>query len=257
MQNDVQPIDGKQASPAFQAMPVASATSAPLLSFRSVSKVYGQQAAAVHALEAVSLDVREGEFVAITGPSGSGKSTALSIFGILETPTSGEYRIEGVPVQNLAKNVLALLRNSRFGFVFQQFNLLSRTSALENVTLPLIYAGVSSHERNARAREALDSVGLPGRYDAHPNQLSGGQQQRVAMARAIVNNPSVILADEPTGNLDSKMGKEIMQLIQKLNRERGITVLMVTHDASIAAYAGREVSFRDGRIENDVVRIHP
>ncbi len=245
MQNDVHPVNGKQSDPA---------ASAPLLSFRNVSKVYGQQAAAVHALNDVSLNVHEGEFVAITGPSGSGKSTALSIFGILETPTSGEYRIEGVPVQNLAKNVLALLRNSRFGFVFQQFNLLSRTSALENVTLPLVYGGVGGHERNARAREALDSVGLPGRYDAHPNQLSGGQQQRVAMARAIVNNPSVILADEPTGNLDSKMGKEIMQLIQNLNRERGITVLMVTHDASCAAYAGREVSFRDGRIENDSTR---
>jgi putative ABC transport system ATP-binding protein len=232
----------------------AQTSDQPLLSLREVTKIYGQQAAAVRALDSIDLDVREGEFVAITGPSGSGKSTALSIFGILETPSAGEYRIEGIPVQNLAKNVLALLRNTRFGFVFQTFNLLSRTSALENVTLPLIYAGVGARERNARAREALASVGLPGRDDAHPNQLSGGQQQRVAIARAIVNNPAVILADEPTGNLDSKMGKEIMQLIQRLNRDRGITVLMVTHDASCAAYANREVFFRDGRIEQDIVR---
>ncbi len=242
MENDLHPSDGVN-----RGRPEAAA----LLALRDVTKIYGEQAAAVRALDDVSLAVREGEFVAITGPSGSGKSTTLSIFGILETPTSGEYLIEGIPVQNLAKNVLALLRNRRFGFVFQTFNLLSRTSALENVTLPLVYAGVRSRERNDRAREALDAVGLRGRYDAHPNQLSGGQQQRVAMARAIVNRPSVILADEPTGNLDSKMGKEIMLLIQNLNRDRGITVLMVTHDATCAAYAQREVTFRDGRIESD------
>ncbi len=222
-----------------------------MLELRNITKIYGQQASAVRALDRITLGVNDGEFVAITGPSGSGKSTTLSIFGILETPTAGEYLIEGIPVQNLAKQVLALLRNNRFGFVFQTFNLLPRTSALENVMLPLIYAGVGTRERTARAKAALDSVGLPGRYDAHPNQLSGGQQQRVAIARAIVNNPSVILADEPTGNLDSKMGKEIMQLIQNLNRDRGITVLMVTHDASCAAYATREVSFLDGKIERD------
>src|SRR5581483_7476586 len=171
----------------------------PMLELRNITKIYGQQASAVRALDRITLGVNDGEFVAITGPSGSGKSTTLSIFGILETPTAGEYLIEGIPVQNLAKQVLALLRNNRFGFVFQTFNLLPRTSALENVMLPLIYAGVGTRERTARAKAALDSVGLPGRYDAHPNQLSGGQQQRVAIARAIVNNPSVILADEPTG----------------------------------------------------------
>ena len=216
-----------------------------------MSKVYGEQLAAVQALDGINLDVEPGEFVAITGPSGSGKSTAMSILGLLELPTEGEYRIEGVPVQDLSHDVLAALRNARFGFVFQTFNLLPRTSALENVELPLEYAGVGAGERRQRALAALASVGLAGREDARPNQLSGGEQQRVALARAIVNEPEVILADEPTGNLDSKMGAEIMQLLTRLNRERGITVLMVTHDATCAAYAERQVAFRDGRIMSD------
>ncbi|HTM44749.1 MAG TPA: ABC transporter ATP-binding protein [Polyangiaceae bacterium] len=225
--------------------------SSPLLTLRSVVKVYGEGEAAVRALDGVNLAVHTGEFVAITGPSGSGKSTAMSILGCLELPTDGSYLIEGVPVQDLAQDVLAALRNSRFGFVFQMFNLLSRTSALENVAMPLVYAGVPARERQRRAREALALVGLAGRENAHSNQLSGGQQQRVAVARAIVNDPEIVLADEPTGNLDSKMGREIMDLLSRLNHERGITVLMVTHDPNSAKYAAREVRFHDGRIVSD------
>jgi putative ABC transport system ATP-binding protein len=216
-----------------------------------VTKIYGEQLAAVCALDDVDLDVDPGEFVAITGASGSGKSTVMSIIGCLESPSEGEYRIEGYPVQGLAPEVLAALRNEKFGFVFQTFNLLARTTALDNVALPLIYAGVGWRERKRRAEEALALVGLEGREDATPNQLSGGQQQRVAIARAIVNEPEVILADEPTGNLDSAMGAEIMQLISRLNRERGITVLMVTHDPNWAAYAPRKIVFKDGRIVAD------
>jgi putative ABC transport system ATP-binding protein len=175
----------------------------------------------------------------------------MSILGCLDLPTEGSYLIEGIPVQGLEPDVLAALRNARFGFVFQQFNLLARTSALENVAMPLVYAGVSARERERRARNALAAVGLSGRESARPNQLSGGQQQRVAIARAIVNDPGVILADEPTGNLDSKMGGEVMQLITRLNQERGITVLMVTHDPTSAAYAPRQVRFCDGRIVVD------
>jgi putative ABC transport system ATP-binding protein len=214
-------------------------------------KVYGEGDAAVRALDGVDLDIQPGELVAITGPSGSGKSTAMSILGCLDLPTEGAYLIEGIAVQDLAPDVLAALRNSRFGFVFQQFNLLTRTSALENVAMPLVYAGVSARERQRRAREALAAVGLAGRESARTNQLSGGQQQRVAIARAIVNDPEIILADEPTGNLDSKTGTEIMQLLTRLNRERNITVLMVTHDPKSAAYAERQVHFRDGRIVAD------
>jgi putative ABC transport system ATP-binding protein len=189
--------------------------------------------------------------VAITGASGSGKSTAMSIFGCLDVPTGGEYRIEGFPVQDLSGDVLAALRNTRFGFVFQQFNLLARTSALENVAMPLVYAGIGSRERTRRARDALGVVGLAGREQARTNELSGGQQQRVAIARAIVNEPEIVLADEPTGNLDSKMGEEIMQLLTALNHDHGITVIMVTHDAHCAAYAPHQVVFRDGRIVRD------
>ena len=225
--------------------------SIPLLSLHGVTKIYGEQFSAVRALDGIDLDIEQGEFVAITGASGSGKSTALSILGCLELPTEGEYRIEGIPVQNLMSDVLAVLRNSRFGFVFQTFNLLARTSALENVALPLVYGGAGRRERERRAASALAAVGLAGREDARPNQLSGGQQQRVSIARAIVNNPEVVLADEPTGSLDSKIGAEIMELILRLNRERGITVLMVTHDATCAAYARRQVVFRDGHIVAD------
>ena len=229
---------------------MASHTDA-LLSLRSVIRVYGEGEAAVRALDGIDLDVGRGEFVSITGPSGSGKSTALSIFGLLELPSGGEYRIEDTPVQDLAPDVLAALRNARFGFVFQTFNLLPRTSALDNVELPLVYAGLTARERQERALKALAAVGLDGREDARPNQLSGGQQQRVAIARAMVNDPEVLLADEPTGNLDSKMGAEVMDLIEGLNRDRGITVLMVTHDPKIAARAAREVGFRDGLIVRD------
>ena len=232
-----------------------SGIEAPLLSLRRVFRVYGEGDAAVRALDGVDLDVQRGEFVAITGASGSGKSTTLSIFGLLELPSGGEYRIEGVPVQGLAPDVLAALRNARFGFVFQTFNLLARTSAVDNVQLPLVYAGVGATERLQRAAEALAAVGLAGREEARPNQLSGGQQQRVAIARAVVNEPEVLLADEPTGNLDSKTGLEIMELITRLNRERGITVLMVTHDPKIAAYAGREIVFRDGQVVRDERRV--
>jgi len=223
----------------------------PLLSLRGVSKIYGEQLGAVYALDDVSLDVETGEFIAITGPSGSGKSTAMSILGCLELPSSGEYRIEGIPVQDLPPDTLAALRNSRFGFVFQTFNLLARTSATENVALPLLYAGVGAGERRRRAREALTAVGLGDRCDARPNELSGGEQQRVAIARAIINDPEIILADEPTGNLDSKRGAEIMQLIADLNHTHGITILMVTHDPAWAAYAPRQVAFRDGHIVAD------
>ncbi len=224
---------------------------APLLSLRNIVKVYGEGDAAVRALDGIDLDVEAGEFVAITGASGSGKSTAMSILGCLEVPNEGEYLIEGIAVQGLAPDVLAALRNSRFGFVFQQFNLLTRTSALENVAMPLVYAGLRSREREIRAREALAIVGLAGRERAYTNQLSGGQQQRVAIARAIVNEPDILLADEPTGNLDSKTGAEIMRLIARLNDERGITVLMVTHDPKSAARAHRQVTFSDGRIVSD------
>jgi len=228
-----------------------SPPAAPLLSLRGVTKVYGSAEAAVQALAGIDLEVMAGELVAITGASGSGKSTALSILGCLDVPTGGEYRIEGYPVQDLSSDVLAALRNTRFGFVFQQFNLLARTSALENVAMPLVYAGVRGEERTRRARQALGVVGLAGRESARTNELSGGQQQRVAIARAIVNDPEIVLADEPTGNLDSKMGTEIMQLLTSLNRDHGITVIMVTHDASCAAYAPRQVVFRDGRIARD------
>jgi putative ABC transport system ATP-binding protein len=229
----------------------SSAAASALLSLRGVVRTYGEGDARVQALAGVDLDIEAGEFVAITGPSGSGKSTAMSILGCLELPTLGQYCIEGVPVQDLAPDVLAALRNARFGFVFQTFNLLHRTSALDNVALPLVYAGVPPRERARRALAALEQVGLGERADARPNQLSGGQQQRVAIARAIVNSPEVLLADEPTGNLDSRMGSEVMQLIQGLNRQHGITVLMVTHDPSSAKYAERQVVFRDGLIVRD------
>jgi putative ABC transport system ATP-binding protein len=233
---------------------MGSPTEPPLLSLRGVTRIYGEADAAVRALDGIDLDVRRGEFVAITGPSGSGKSTTMSILGCLELPSGGEYRIEGIPVQDLAPDVLAALRNGRFGFIFQTFNLLPRTSAADNVQLPLIYARVPARERLRRAVAALASVGLAGREDARPNQLSGGQQQRVAVARAVINDPEILLADEPTGNLDSKTGTEIMQLIARLNRERGITVLIVTHDPKIAAYAGREVVFGDGHVVADRTR---
>jgi putative ABC transport system ATP-binding protein len=228
-----------------------------LLSLRGVAKIYGEGAARVRALRGIDLDVFAGDFMAILGPSGCGKSTAMNILGCLDIPTSGIYRIEGMPVEDLAQDVLASLRNSRFGFIFQGFNLLPRSSALANVELPLIYAGVKRHERARRSAQALAEVGLAGRERATPTQLSGGQQQRVAIARALVNHPPIILADEPTGNLDSATGAEIMQLLTRFNTERGMTIVMVTHDREIASYATRHLVFRDGRIVSDSAREEP
>ena len=235
----------------------APAADPPLLELRGVTKIYGEGDAAVHALRGVDLAIRCGEFVAILGASGCGKSTAMNILGCLDAPTAGEYRLEGVSVGALPPDVLAVLRNRRFGFVFQGFNLLSRTAAQDNVELPLIYAGVPRRDRLARARDALAQVGLAGREAARPSQLSGGQQQRVAIARALVGRPEVILADEPTGNLDSRTGAEIMALLVRLNRELGLTVIMVTHDREIAAHAGRHVVFRDGAILSDTAQGAP
>jgi putative ABC transport system ATP-binding protein len=225
------------------------AAATPLIALERVTKMYGAGQAAVHALRGIDLDVTQGEFLAVMGPSGSGKSTAMNILGCLDVPTGGTYRFRGVDVGSLTRNQRALLRRYYLGFVFQGFNLLNRTSALENVELPLIYRGLPPSERRARARDALGTVGLT-EWERHtPGELSGGQLQRVAIARAIVTEPSVLLADEPTGNLDTARGREIMELLVGLNRERGLTVLMVTHEAEMAAYAGRIVHFRDGLIE--------
>ena len=224
---------------------------APLIALSGITKTYGQGAAAFQALKGVDLTIEAGEFVAIMGPSGSGKSTAMNILGCLDTPTSGSYLFQGLAVQRLDRKQRALLRRHCLGFVFQGFNLLARTSALENVELPLIYRGVPTAERHAAAREALARVGLAGREKNTPGELSGGQQQRVAIARAIVTEPTVLLADEPTGNLDTRTSMEIMELISGLNRDRGITVLMVTHEPDMAEFARRVVRFVDGRVESD------
>jgi putative ABC transport system ATP-binding protein len=223
----------------------------PLIRLRAVTKVYGTGSAAVAALRGIDLDIDDGEFVAIMGPSGSGKSTAMNILGCLDTPTRGDYRFRGVPVQQLDRDQRALLRRAHLGFVFQGFNLLPRTSALENVELPLLYRGEGAAERRRSALQALASVGLQGRERHSPSELSGGQQQRVAIARALVTRPTVLLADEPTGNLDTQRGREIMALLAALNRERGITVLMVTHEPEMAAFARRTVRFVDGLIDSD------
>jgi len=223
----------------------------PLIRLQGITKTYGTGAVALRALKGVDLSIGAGEFVAIMGPSGSGKSTAMNILGGLDTPTSGDYRFRGVSVQALSRDERARLRRRYFGFVFQGFNLLARTSAQENVELPLVYRGEPAAVRHAAAREALDAVGLSQWAHHTPSELSGGQQQRVAIARAIVTQPQVLLADEPTGNLDSQRSHEIMDLIQKLNRERGITVLMVTHESDVAAYAARLVRFVDGLVASD------
>ncbi len=225
----------------------------PLIEFRDVARTYGHGEATVRALAGVDLSIEKGAFVAIMGPSGSGKSTAMNIIGCLDTPTSGTYLLEGVPVGGLSRNQRALIRRHLLGFVFQGFNLLPRTTALENVELPLIYRGLGADERRVLALDALARVGLEGRERHTSSELSGGQQQRVAIARAIVTDPRVLLADEPTGNLDTRTSREIMDLVTGLNRDRGITVVMVTHETDIAAYARRVIRFVDGRIDRDTL----
>lgn len=229
----------------------------PLIQLKGVTKVYGQGATALQALKGVDLTIESGDFVAIMGPSGSGKSTAMNTLGCLDTPTTGEYLFNGVHVENLSRDQRARLRRQFLGFVFQGFNLLARTTAQENVELPLLYRGESATTRHAMAAKALASVGLAGWEDHTPAELSGGQQQRVAIARAIVTQPAVLLADEPTGNLDTHRSQEIMELLWSLNVKQGITVLMVTHEADMAAYAKRIVHFVDGVVHSDTLNPQP
>jgi putative ABC transport system ATP-binding protein len=217
-----------------------------------VHKTYDLGEIQVHALRGVTLEIHAGEFVAVMGASGSGKSTLMNILGCLDKPTRGHYYLDGIDVSVMDKSALAHIRNQKLGFVFQGFNLLSRTTALENVELPTIYAGISQEEREARAKESLERVGLGDRAHHHPSQLSGGQQQRVAIARALVNRPSILLADEPTGNLDSRTSVEIMDILQRLNQDSGLTVVLVTHEPDIANYAKRIMEFRDGKARKDV-----
>jgi len=223
----------------------------PIIRLSGITKTYGQGQAAFQALKGIDLEVAQGEFIAVMGPSGSGKSTAMNIIGCLDTPSTGTYEFQGIRVETLTRDQRALLRRHLLGFVFQGFNLLARTSAIENVELPLIYRSAPSAARKAAARAALAQVGLAGWEHHTPAELSGGQQQRVAIARAIVTEPTVLLADEPTGNLDSQTSREIMELITALNRDRGITVLMVTHESDMAEYAKRIIRFVDGRVESD------
>jgi putative ABC transport system ATP-binding protein len=230
---------------------VQTPDSRPVIELDHVHKTYTMGDVEVHALRGVSLTISEGEFVAIMGASGSGKSTTMNILGCLDRPTRGSYILDGQDISEMSKDERADIRCQKIGFVFQGFNLLSRTSALENVELPMLYAGVPNTERDQRAMEALAAVGLKGREQNHPNQLSGGQQQRVAVARALVNNPALILADEPTGNLDSRTSVEVMEVFQRLNRERGITLVLVTHESDIAQYAQRVIVFKDGKIKRD------
>ncbi len=222
--------------------------SAPVIELRQVSKTYGHGTASMQALSGVNLTIRSGEFVAVMGPSGSGKSTCMNILGCLDTPTTGNYLFQELDVGELSRDQRALLRRHYLGFVFQGYNLLNRTTALENVELPLIYRGDSAEVRHQRARGALAAVGLAGWEQHTPGELSGGQQQRVAIARAIVTQPAVLLADEPTGNLDTARGQEIMDILTRLNREQGISIVMVTHEPDMAAYAHRTIHFRDGRV---------
>lgn len=225
---------------------------ADLIELTGVTKVYGKGTAAMNALRGIDLRVAEGEFIAMMGPSGSGKSTCMNILGCLDTCTEGQYYFNGMNVGKMDRDQRALLRRYYIGFVFQGFNLLARTTALENVELPLIYRGIPAADRHTRARNALEIVGLTDWQDHTPAELSGGQQQRVAIARAIVTEPSILLADEPTGNLDTVRGKEVMQLLSDLNRNHGITIILVTHEAVMAAYAHRVVHFLDGLIESDL-----
>jgi putative ABC transport system ATP-binding protein len=224
----------------------------PLIRFRGVTRVYGHGPACLYALNGVDLDIMPRDFVAVMGPSGSGKSTSMNIMGCLDAPTSGAYIVAGCHVENLSRDQRARLRRGYIGFVFQGFNLLARTSALENVELPLLYRGEPSAVRRRLAREALDSVGLAGWEHHTPSELSGGQQQRVAIARAIVTSPALLLADEPTGNLDTERSREVMELLVRLNARSAVTIVMVTHNATIAAYARRVIHFVDGRIRGDV-----
>ncbi len=230
-------------------------SSAPLISLRQVVKTYGTGTAAFRALNGVDLDIAEGEFVAIMGPSGSGKSTALNILGCLDAPTSGGYWFRDIRVDELTRNQRALLRRQFLGFVFQGFNLLARTSAQENVELPLLYRGEDAAHRHEASRRALAQVGLDGWEHHTPGELSGGQQQRVAIARAIVTRPTLLVADEPTGNLDTARSHEIMDLLAQLNAEQGLSIALVTHEADIAAYAGRTIGFLDGRIASDTLNL--
>ncbi|GIV68295.1 MAG: ABC transporter ATP-binding protein [Caldilinea sp.] len=226
----------------------------PVIALRDITKVYQMGDVEVHALRGIDLEVYPGEMIAIMGPSGSGKSTLMNIIGCLDVPTSGTYELDGKDVSRLKDDQLAAIRNHKIGFVFQNFNLLPRTTAVANVELPLIYAGMGGRQRRKRAEDALRLVGLGDRLDHKPNELSGGQQQRVAIARALVNEPSMILADEPTGNLDTKTSIEIMELFQRLNQERGITIVFVTHNPETAEYCNRVVRIRDGLIESDETR---
>jgi putative ABC transport system ATP-binding protein len=226
----------------------------PVISVRNLVKSYTVGEVTVRALRGADMDVEKGEFVAVTGPSGSGKSTLMHILGCLDRPTSGQYFLDGKDVSRMSKDELAAIRNKKIGFVFQGFNLLSRTTALDNVELPLLYNGGSrmkSADRHRRAMEVLNIVGLGDRYHHFPNQLSGGQQQRVAIARSLINEPSIILADEPTGNLDTRTSIEVMDIFQKLNRERGITIVLITHEMDIAEHGTRFIRFRDGKIQID------
>ncbi|MGB7025206.1 MAG: ABC transporter ATP-binding protein [Candidatus Acidiferrales bacterium] len=228
--------------------PVASDA---VIALENVHKTYDLGEIQVHALRGVSLEIRRGEFVAIMGASGSGKSTLMNILGCLDRPSKGRYLLDGIDVSGLSKVELAHIRNKKIGFVFQQFNLLSRTTALENVELPTLYAGIPPEERASRAKQSLERVGLADRAMHHPSQLSGGQQQRVAIARALVNKPAILLADEPTGNLDSRTSVEIMDILQRLNEDEGLTVVLVTHEPDIANYAQRALEFRDGKMRKD------
>jgi putative ABC transport system ATP-binding protein len=226
----------------------------PVISVRDLVKIYQVGEVTVRALRGASMDVEAGEFVAVTGPSGSGKSTLMHILGCLDRPTSGQYALDGKDVSRMSKDELAIVRNRKIGFVFQGFNLLSRTTALDNVELPLLYNGtlkLKAADRHKRAMEALEAVGLQDRFHHYPNQLSGGQQQRVAIARALVTQPTILLADEPTGNLDTRTSIEVMGIFQRLNQERGITILLITHEMDIAEYGTRFIRFRDGRIQVD------
>lgn len=239
--------------PAVMSQPPASVyeqSTAPVIAVRNLVKTYMMGQNRVHALQGVSLEVRQGEFVAVMGPSGSGKSTFMNMLGCLDRPTQGEYWLAGKLVSRMSNDELADVRNRLIGFVFQGFNLLARASALSNVALPMVYAGLSREQREVRARKVLQLVGLGSRMDHRPAQLSGGQQQRVAIARALVNGPSLLLADEPTGNLDSRTGIEVMAVLQALN-EQGLTIILVTHEPDIALYTKRQVTFRDGRVIRD------